>query len=285
MSTFIKFLLMALAWGLLWAVSYYGCVKPEYCPDDAVAVTAPATPAPVAPEKYAIVSTLGSNEVLTGELWDSELQGLLTKYKSDPGQALEITGKYYASETAPAGFENMGLYRADEIKRIMVAQGVPADNIRLLSAVIRGAAPASDKRFDAGDFSWGRMAEAGAPETAELVEVAEDEVKIRFPFNKSTRDLGAQIEGYLKTLATRIQQSKETVVITGHTDNVDTDAFNQRLGKQRADFVKARLVRYGAPANLITTSSRGESSPEASNGTAEGRRLNRRAVVKLNRAQ
>jgi len=58
-----------------------------------------------------------------------------------------------------------------------------------------------------------------------------------------------------------------------------------RLGQQRADFVKRRLVNYGVDAGLISTSSQGENSPEATNATAEGRRINRRAVVTLNKAQ
>lgn len=287
MSNFIKFLLMALAWGLLWLVSYYGCVKPEYCPDDQVAVTTPATPAPVPAviDNYSIVSNYGSNDVLTGSLWDAERDALLAKYQSNPNQALEITGLYYDGEAAPSGAENMGLYRAGQIRDLMVAQGIPADNIRLLSRKVSGANPADGDRFDAGDFAWGTMAAAGAPDKPELVQVSSDEIKIRFPFNKSTKNLGSEVENYLKTLAARVKESKETISITGHTDNVDSDAFNMGLGQQRADFVKQRLRSYGVDASLISTSSKGESDPEASNATDSGRKLNRRAVVRLNRAQ
>jgi len=203
MSSIMKFFLMALAWLLFTLLTFYTCVKPECCGADGDLGAVAPTEQPVAPavsDDYAIVSSYGSNEVLTGAEWDPMLQGLLDRYNSDPNQALEVTGYYYDGETAPAGFDNMGFFRADEIKNLLVARGIPADNIRMLSEKLSGARPAGDKLFEAGDFAWGRMATDDAP-AAELVDVGDGVVKIRFPFDKSTRDLGSEIEGYLKTLA------------------------------------------------------------------------------------
>lgn len=70
-----------------------------------------------------------------------------------------------------------------------------------------------------------------------------------------------------------------TVQITGHTDTVDSDKFNLTLGQQRADAVKAFLVKEGVPAEIISTDSQGEKSPvvPTKDGVAEPR--NRRANV------
>lgn len=286
MSNLLKFILMAVAWLIFTALTFYTCVKPECCaPAEETTTTQPVAPPPVT-DNYAIVSSYGSSDVLTGSLWDAERDALFAKYQSDPNQALEITGLYYDGETSPsADFENMGLYRAGQIRKMMVAKGIPADNIRLLSRKVSGAKPADGDQFDAGNFAWGTMASAGTPNTPELVEVSSDQIKIRFPFDKSTKTLGNQVENYLETLAERVKESKETINIVGHTDNVDSDAYNMRLGQQRADFVKQRLLSHGVASSLISTSSMGESDPEASNSTADGRKLNRRAVVTLNRAQ
>lgn len=291
MSSIMKFIVMAVAWLLFTLLTFYTCVKPECCGADGDLGAVAPTEQPVAPavtDDYAIVSSYGSNEVLTGAQWSPMLQGLLDRYKSDSTQALEVTGYYYDGETTPAGFDNMGFFRADEIKQLLVARGVPADNIRMLSEKLTGARPADDKLFPAGDFAWGKMVDAANPNAPELVTRDDDKdfekpIKIRFPFDKSTRNLGNEIETYLKTLAERVSETKETVTIVGHTDNVDTEAYNMKLGQERADFVKRRLVQYGAPANLISTSSQGENSPESSNATSEGRRINRRAVVTLNK--
>jgi len=141
MSNLLKFFLMALAWAVLWAASYYGCVKPEYCPEDEVAVTAPVTPAPApVTDDYAIVSSLGSNDVLTGSQWD-------------PNDILEIYGHYYDGEAKPDGYDNMGFLRAEEIKKLLVDAGIPAASIQTLARKLSGGPPADGKLFDAGSLS------------------------------------------------------------------------------------------------------------------------------------
>ena len=67
-----------------------------------------------------------------------------------------------------------------------------------------------------------------------------------------------------------------TIRITGHTDNVGTDEFNQKLSEGRANSVKKELIRRGVDPDRIETEGKGESEPVATNDTEEGRQLNRR---------
>lgn len=285
MSTLLKFILMALAWGLLFLTSYYGCIKPEYCPADEVAAAAPAAAAPAAvTDDYAIVSSLGSTDVLVGSQWDSELQSLLAKYRSNPEQTLEVYGHYYATEEKPAGFDNMGLLRADAIKNILVDAGIPAASITTAARLLPAPAPADGALWDAGAFAWAQPAAAGQED--KVTELDRDQIKINFPYNKSTTRLSDNTENYLEKLAQRMQQTEETVAITGHTDVRGRPAYNMSLGQQRADFVKRRLVSYGVDASRISTASRGETQPEIPNATTDQQHYeNRRAVLVLNRRQ
>ncbi len=67
------------------------------------------------------------------------------------------------------------------------------------------------------------------------------------------------------------------VEIQGHTDNIGSDAFNQRLSERRAQAVVNFLVQYGGIApQRLTAKGYGEKRPIASNETEEGRQLNRR---------
>jgi len=73
----------------------------------------------------------------------------------------------------------------------------------------------------------------------------------------------------------------EMVIATGHTDNVGTDAYNQKLSERRAAAVKEYLVSKGIPASKITTLGKGESQPVATNKTKEGRQKNRRVDIEF----
>lgn len=66
-------------------------------------------------------------------------------------------------------------------------------------------------------------------------------------------------------------------VIAGHTDSTGTDEYNQWLSERRAQAVHDRLVNdHGVDPSRLKVVGYGESQPMASNKTSDGRRLNRR---------
>ncbi len=69
------------------------------------------------------------------------------------------------------------------------------------------------------------------------------------------------------------------VIITGHTDAVDTEDLNITLGQQRAEATAAVLKTAGVPADAIKTQSKGESELLINTRRAESR--NRRAEVRF----
>jgi len=70
------------------------------------------------------------------------------------------------------------------------------------------------------------------------------------------------------------------VDLSGNTDWIGTEGYNQALSERRADSVKQYLTRKGVAADRITTHAYGETKPVATNDTAEGRALNRRVEIK-----
>jgi len=82
-----------------------------------------------------------------------------------------------------------------------------------------------------------------------------------------------------KILTEIAQRPVPDVLVIGHTDTVGSDQANDALGQQRADIVRAALIRLGVPADDIRALSRGKRNlavPTA-NGVAEP--LNRRVEI------
>ncbi|MEO8402733.1 MAG: OmpA family protein [Gammaproteobacteria bacterium] len=72
-----------------------------------------------------------------------------------------------------------------------------------------------------------------------------------------------------------------SITITGYTDNVGGDAYNQVLSERRAHSVGDYLMAQGISGNHIFAEGFGKRNPIASNASAEGRSMNRRVVITL----
>ncbi len=96
-------------------------------------------------------------------------------------------------------------------------------------------------------------------------------------FFSGTSNLKPESMGSLLDLSKVLKEVTSPVKIVGHTDSDGDDASNLKLSQQRAETVKAILVKqYGMDENLLSTEGRGETQPVADNKTAEGKAQNRR---------
>jgi outer membrane protein OmpA-like peptidoglycan-associated protein len=70
------------------------------------------------------------------------------------------------------------------------------------------------------------------------------------------------------------------IEITGHTDNIGSDRYNQQLSQKRTDAI---LLYFKYQSNInekrIIVKNYGETMPIASNETEKGRELNRRVEI------
>ncbi len=100
---------------------------------------------------------------------------------------------------------------------------------------------------------------------------------IYFDFNKATIRLPESQEALEAAYNILKENPTIKVEIQGHTDNIGSDEYNQKLSEQRAWAVVNYLVQQKGvdPARLIAKGY-GETMPRASNDTPEGRALNRR---------
>ena len=76
-----------------------------------------------------------------------------------------------------------------------------------------------------------------------------------------------------------VRYGKTTLTIVGHTDNVGSDQYNQKLSERRALSVAQYFEsRHVSPLRLATLG-KGEGAPVASNNSESGRQANRRVEI------
>jgi len=104
-------------------------------------------------------------------------------------------------------------------------------------------------------------------------------LRLNFEFDKYrmenvvNRDEVARLDDYIAQVKATPEQEYLTVV--GHTDAKGSDAYNDKLGLERAETVRNYMISQGLPANQIAPSeSRGESQllPDYSPFSLEQRR-------------
>lgn len=102
-----------------------------------------------------------------------------------------------------------------------------------------------------------------------------------FGFNKYTltSEAGRVIS---EAVTTAKQDGSASILITGHTDTMGSNDYNQRLSVRRANTVRAEMVRQGIANGSITSTGRGETEllVQTADGVKEPQ--NRRATIDLN---
>ncbi|MDT4869193.1 Outer membrane porin F [compost metagenome] len=107
---------------------------------------------------------------------------------------------------------------------------------------------------------------------------------LHFAFDSSKID--ARDKDQLDTIANRLkgEAAGTELNISGHTDSVGSDAYNQKLSERRANAVASYLVDSGISASSIkSVTGYGETQPVADNSTSDGRAQNRRVEIQIKR--
>lgn len=101
-------------------------------------------------------------------------------------------------------------------------------------------------------------------------------------FEHDSARLAASAEATLDRAAASLRAEPDVrFEIAGHTDDLGTDAHNDRLSQQRADAVLRFLTGRGIDAARMAARGYGERQPIDSNQTSEGRARNRRVEFRF----
>ena len=102
--------------------------------------------------------------------------------------------------------------------------------------------------------------------------------RLKFEFDKAElrpedRELLSRIAGILMTST----DTTMSLSVNGHTDDVGSDAYNQKLSERRAEVVRDYLVKAGLPAAALSVTGHGKSVPLVP-GTSDAARAKNRRV-------
>jgi outer membrane protein OmpA-like peptidoglycan-associated protein len=107
---------------------------------------------------------------------------------------------------------------------------------------------------------------------------------LKFEFDQAElrtedRELLSRIAGILLT------SQDYTVSVNGHTDDVGSEAYNQKLSERRAQAVRDYLVKAGVSAEIVSVTGHGKSLPLVRGTTDEARAKNRRVELGIANTQ
>jgi outer membrane protein OmpA-like peptidoglycan-associated protein len=101
-----------------------------------------------------------------------------------------------------------------------------------------------------------------------------------FDFDKSNLTQEAR-----QVVASAVSAAKTSgtarITVTGHTDTVGSQRYNQRLSERRAESVKMEMVRLGMNGSEITTIGKSFNEPLVATGPGVREPQNRRAMIDL----
>lgn len=152
---------------------------------------------------------------------------------------------------------------------------------------------------DTGEFLFNKPAQAGETQWAEIAPIfnqpsASGGAELGASVDPTSRPDAATMSGatvffpfdsseainpeVLRTIPGLLESK---ILLTGRTDPVGTDAYNDALSKRRAESVAAHLVQLGVSRSYISVEALGSRSPLGDVTTQEGKAFNRQVRVHL----
>lgn len=214
------------------------------------------------------------------------IENLKTFLIANPKQKITITGYATSDETNSSTFENLGLARANDIKKFFVSKGLSGSQFDTKGEIVDKWKTSKDTLLGPAEYKFETPEAAPAVTTDEWVilkdKINGDPLILHFSTNKSSNQLSEAEKQKVADLVKYMDHVKDAVILAvGHSDNVGNRDSNVVLGQKRAEFSKNYLSKKGIDGSRITTDSKGPDEPIGENATAEGKANNRRTVITI----
>ena len=190
--------------------------------------------------------------------------------QSRPDRNVTLTALFRESEReiSPGFFENLGLARADQIRKLMMKRGVEQDRFTLDYGISEDAQLREPLLFDLYDPT----AVDGGFEKVLFTFKNMTFSDANFEYNSAVFKPGPSLKLYADSVKTYLDLNPEaSMSIIGHTDSIGSDAYNLELGLRRAENARFYFQDSLDVIAEIKIDSEGESRPVAPNSSSEGK--------------
>jgi hypothetical protein len=211
------------------------------------------------------------------------LDRLAVRLDGEPLAVVLVISRYDPEREPPAApRRDAGLERGDRLRAALAERGIPPDRVAVWS------------RPDAEGFREGRapmdLLLVDGPELVGLWRgerrtgdrppgVLSITRRLRFPYGSSALADSVAIAALGNWADALNPWPSVSVEVVGHTCDISSAAFNERLGLARAASVGDWLGRQGLDRARVAVRSEGEERPLADNRTPEGQQANRRVEL------
>jgi outer membrane protein OmpA-like peptidoglycan-associated protein len=199
---------------------------------------------------------------------------VLARQASEKGTAAESAARAAAEgRTAAESKAADAQKEADSARAEAVTAQEAAATAEAEADRIRRKAEADINRLEE---ALGQIAETRRTALGLVMNLGSDHLKFEFDkadLQASDRELLSRVAGILLTA------HEYTISVNGHTDDVGSDAYNQKLSERRAQSVRDYLVKAGVPADILSVEGHGKSMPLVKGSTDAARAKNRRVEL------
>src|SRR5574341_2075361 len=236
------------------------------------------------------VGYLGREALLRIEAIEQQLASLSAKTEQAAAlsrQALERAGAAETSAGAAAAARQQAEEQTTLAREEAGAARQEAETARLekgsaLEAAARAQVEADRIRKQAEaevnrlELALGQIAETRRTALGLVMNLGSDYLKFEFDkaeLRTEDRELLSRIAGILLT-------SKDySISVNGHTDDIGTAEYNQKLSERRAEAVRDYLVKAGLSRDILSVQGHGKSRPLVPGTSEQARAKNRRVEL------
>jgi len=192
---------------------------------------------------------------------------------------LFIIGYFVTNEQSDSHPENLGLQRANSIKKTLTSSGIHSSKIKTFGKELFSSNNTEEISYERIQIQFNSLNKT----QIDSIEYNISNKLLYIEFNEANQfEASENLREYTRALKLFLNKYPDKqILITGHTDNNGYFQNNLIIGLNRANSLKEYFIAVGLESSKMATHSKGESQPIANKYTEEGKVKNKRIEITI----